>query len=540
MSTSAQTIDEIYTSGDTLLNNPVQWCVIFVSVILVSACIQYLTAFLKQRITNRYAKLMNQTTQQEVTVVGVVATFLMLGTSFLPADDKQQLYAGLFSWTTMLVFFSAFLYVLEMLVQFFVCTADIATWRKYEEGRLDSDDVDRLVLRQRHYRLAFDRFSDELKIAFQVTIRECPLHENVRVFHKRYLARMADFSYRIWLSLSVVCLCNFARTIFTPYSNPETDEEHFINALVFFGCTGWFVVLLFGVFCLILFRSMSDLVNKRLKRSTVGAEIVPFFSPLRSVEFLQCILLSLNYFMTVFVLGIADTIRGSGRTVAAAVLFALPIIIVMAATPWVLWALSIMSVLGSARKNRSVIQKIVREARGQYENSDEDAAAYSDLDDDDRPTRDRVIDTMKRNHGKRPASLSSSRPLIPNDENKDHEKMVQRPLWLDDDEEWDGKKTRGVVGGVGAGGHSPEDDAGGGASANLDFLYYDNVDGEDFDRIAKQLAPELVHDNLGEHRSVPNTSIDASANEERLPRAGRSSDGKGRPIWAESDEDFDI
>ncbi len=245
--------------------------------------------------------------------------------------------------------------------------------------------------------------------------------------------------------------------------------------------------------------------------------------------------------MTVFMLGIADTIRGTGHAVAVAVLFVLPILIVMFATPWVLWALSIMSVLGSARKNRSVIQKIVRESRGQYENSDEDDAAYSDLDDDDKPTRDRVIDKLKRNHGKRPANLSSSRPLIPDDENKDHEKMVQRPLWLDDDEEWDGKKTLGVSTGTGqprAGGRSPDDDAGG-ASANLDFLYYDNVDGEDFDRIARKIAPELVHEALGDHRSAPNMSI-VSANEERLPRATRSSDGKGRPIWAESDEDFDI
>jgi hypothetical protein len=537
MSTTAQTVGEIYTSGDILLNNPVQWCVIFVSVVLVSASIQYLTAFLKQRITNRYAKLMNQTTQQEITVVGVVATCLMLATSFLPADSNQSLYAGLFSWTTMLVFFSAFLYVLEMLVQFFVCSADMASWRKYEEGRLDSDDADRLVLRQRHYRLAYDRFMDEIKIAFQVSPRECPLCENVHVFHKRYLARMADFSYRSWLSLSVVALCNLARTYFTPYANPSNDDEHFLNAIVYCACTGWFVLIAFIVFCALLFLSMSDLVNKKLKRSTVGAEIVPFWSPLRSIEFLQCVYLSLNYYMVVFVLGILDTIKGSGRGVAVAALFAFPILAVMAATPWVIWALSIMSVLGSAKKNRAVIQKIVRESRGQYDDSDEAEDGYSDLDDDVEPRRDRVIDRLQRNQGKRPARLTSSRPLIPEDEAQQHERGAQRPLWLDDDEEWDGKKTLGV----GARGSLNQRDEDGSQMSphgnNLEFLYYDNVDGEDFDRVASRIAPELVHERLG---SGPTTSVEGQS-ERQQGHTARSSDGqRGRPIWADSDEEFDI
>lgn len=537
MSTTAQTVGEIYTSGDTLLNNPVQWCVIFVSVVLVSATIQYLTAFLKHNITNRYAKLMNQTTQQEITVVGVVATCLMLATSFLPDDDNQPLYAGLFSWTTMLIFFSAFLYVFEMLVQFFVCSADMASWRKYEEGRLDSDDVDRLVLRQRHYRLAYDRFADEIKIAFQVTSRECPLCENVNVFHKRYLARMADFSYRSWLSLSVVALCNLARTYFTPYDKPSTDDEHFINALVYCGCTGCFVLVAFIIFCILLFMSMSDLVNKKLKRSTVGAEIVPFWSPLRCIEFLQCIYLSLNYYMVVFVLGILDTIKGSGRGVAIAALFAFPIIVVMTATPWVIWALSIMSVLGSAKKNRAVIQKIVRESRGQFDDSDEAEDGYSDLDEDDGSRRDRVMDRMNRNRGKRPARMTSSRPLIPEDEADAHDRGAQRPSWLDDDEVWDGKRTLGVgarhMGG--SGGHDDDGQEMSPRGDNLEFLYYDNVDGEDFDRVASRIAPELVHERLG---SGPTTSVEGQS---ERPHTTRSSDGqRGRPIWADSDEEFDI
>lgn len=532
MSTRAQTVDEIYTSGDTLLNNPVQWCVIFVSVVLVSATIQYLTAFLKQKITNRYAKLMNQTIQQEITVVGAVATCLMLATSFLPNDDNQPLYAGLFSWTTMLVFFSAFLYVFEMLIQFFVCSTDMSSWRRYEEGRLDSDDPDRLVLRQRHYRLAYDRFADELKIAFQVTPRESPLCENVRVFHKRYLARMADFSYRSWLSLSVIALCNFARTYFTPYSSPSSDEEHFINALVYCGCTGWIVLIAFGVFCFLLFQSMGDLVNKRLKRSTVGAEIVPFWSPLRSIEFLQCVYLSLNYFMVVFVLGILDTVKGSGRGIAVAALFAVPILVVMAATPWAVWALSIMSVLGSVKKNRAVVQKIVRESRGQFDDSDEEDGAYSDLDDDDLPRTDRVMERMQKNRGKRPARLTSSRPLIPDDEANAH--TQGRPLWLDDDEDWDGHKTH--VGHVGGG---PDGSPGGGGGNTLEFLYYDNVDGEDFDRIASKIAPELVHERLGSAGGPAGSE----GRSERMDHATtRSSDGggRGRPIWLESDEEFEM
>lgn len=533
MSTAAQTIDRLYTSGDLLLNNPVQWCVILVSVILASATIQYLMHFLKQNITSKYAKHMNQTTQQEITVVGVVATCLMLATSFLPVDDNQPVYAGLFSWTTMLIFFSAFLYVLEIICQYYICNADMLRWRQYEERRLDSDDVDRLVLRERHYRLAFDRFAEELKIAFQITTRECPLHENAMVFHKRFLARMTDFSYRCWLSLSIVVLCNFGRTYFSPYETPLDDYENFMNALVFMGCTGWFVLVVFGVYTFILFRCMSDLVNKRLKRSTVGAEIVPFWDPIRATEFLQCVYLSLNYFMTVFVLGIANTINGSGYIAATAFLFALPIIIVMLATPWVLWSLSIMSVLGSVRKNRPIIQNIVREARGQQNDKSDDEDEYSDLDEDDRPQGDAVLDRMAAKRGMRPKSLRSSRPLISEAETEAHERSIHRPLWVDDDEAWDGKAVRLLNVAADAEGHATNDVV----DANTDFLYYNNVDGDDFDRVAMKLAPELVAGRdlaFGNNSSLHGTQPRASA-------GARSSDGgKGRPSWAESDEEFDI
>lgn len=433
----------------------------------------------------------------------------------------------------MLIFFAAFLYVLEMVVQYIVCSADMMRWRKYEEGRLDSDDVDRLVLRERHYRLSYDRFADELKLVYQLAVRECPFHENCRVFHKRYLARMTDFSYRCWLSLSVVVLCNFARAMFTPYSEPATDDEYFINALIYMACTGWFVLLLFGVFCLVLFRSMSDMVNKRLKRSTIGSEIVPFYDPLRATEFLQCVMLSLNYFMTVFVLGIANTITGTGRAFAVGVLFALPLLIVMAATPWVLWSLSIMSVLGSVKRNRPIMQRIVRETRGHYhDNSDEEGEdEYSDLDDDDKPQGDRVLDRMAAMRGAKPRRLASRRGLLPDSEHKQHEQTAQRPAWLDDDERWDGQHTS-----VAEPGNLRNDEG------QFEFLFYDNVDGEEFDMVAKELAPELVRERRELERSFATQSVEGRSlqGDDGPGRTTRSSDGKGRPSWLESDEELDL
>lgn len=535
MSTAAQSIDRIYTSGDVLLNNPVQWCVIFVAVILCSASMQYILAYLDVSITSKYPQMMVRTTEQEITVVGIVALCLMLATSFLPEDANQPLYAGIFSWTTMLVFFIALLYVMEMIFLYLVCAADIARWRRYEEGRLDTDDADRLVLRERHYRLAYDRFADELLLVFQIHPRVCPFHENCSVFYRRFLARMADFSFRCWLSLIVVTLLNFGRALYTPYASPSTTEERFFSAMVYMASTGWVVLFLFGVYCYLLFGSMSDLVNKRLKRSTVGAEIVPFWNPIRSVEYLQCTMLSLNYYMTVFILGIADTIEGTWQTAVVSICFVLPILIVLSAAPWVLWSLSIMSVLGSVKKNRSVVQRIVREAHGDYTNKsdEEDNELYSDLDDTEGAQGDAVMERLGK-VGRRPGNnrraLTAKKPLFTDTEAQAQTKAMERPAWLDPEEVWDGK--RAVLAAGVAGDHTR---AGGVADASsAEFLYYNNVDGEDFDEVARRIAPELL--SAAERSGLD--ALPTSPNNDVRGSTARSSDGgRVRPIWLDSDEE---
>lgn len=328
MSVAAEKFDRLYTSGDLLLSNPVEWCIIFVCVILVSAVLEYLLALVRASIRNKYASRLTNVAVQEVSIVGAICLLLMVATSLIPTD-YADVYPKIFTWLTMVLFLMLILYVFEVVAGYIFSSRDMLQWRIFEEGRMDSDDVARFYFRERHYRLAHDRFAAELKLTVRLTPNKCPFYQMVSIFHRRYIAKMGDLSFKVWLGLAVVVLLNFARCFATPFTadevlyipgsstnDPDQSRKGMLNALIYLAMTGWFILLLHGIFCFWLFRSMSQLLNGELRRSTVGSEIVPFWNPVRSIEFLQVVLVSINYYMANFLFGMASTVKSTGYTFA--------------------------------------------------------------------------------------------------------------------------------------------------------------------------------------------------------------------------------
>lgn len=551
MSVAAETFDRLYTSGDLLLSNPVEWCIIFVCVILVSAALEYIVALIRASIRNKYASRLTNVAVQEICIVGAICLLLMVATSLIP-EDYVQVYPKIFTWITMCLFLMLILYVAEVIAGHLFSSRDMFQWRIFEEGRMDSDDVSQFYFRERHYRLAHDRFAQELKLVTRLTPNKCPFHQMIGIFHRRYTAKLGDLSFRVWLGVGIIVLSNFGRCMFSPYTASEvlfrnqlddSEQAHraIVNTVIFLSMTGWLVLFLHILFCLWLFRNMSQLLNGELRRSTIGAEIVPFGNPVRSIEFLQVVFVSINYYMATFLFGIASTVKATGYTFAVVAVCCTPVIVVLCTVPWITWSLSIMTVLGSLRRNKLLVQRVVRQARGEFaDNSDDEDEEYDDLDDqtDHRDGQDALLEKVERQVGRGPSK--NQRQLQPGEAMEEERKRTTRPIWLDDDEPWDGvldmddddenpqqtvatimNEEEVLASGIGTGG------------MELNF-FVDNVEEEDLMRAARRVAPELVELENDERMDQERQSaLQLQMKQSMVNPSGP----KARPIWLESDEE---
>jgi hypothetical protein len=338
--------------------------------------------------------------------------------------------------------------------------------------------------------------------------------------------------------MSVVVLANFGRAMLAPWSNTDelSDFEKFLNGLLYLGFTGYFITLLLVGFCLHLRSQFNGMVESKFPvLSTVGSDLVLFGDPMHCVEFMQCVVMSCNYYVTLFVTGIVQTIPGNYR-IASIALFLIPIVVITVLCSWALWALSIMSLLGGLHKpsNKATVERVVRLLRGEGvsdeddSNDDDNAAEYSD---DEAiqstlghaPRIDKKLasktlaakDNAQKAKKKKPGQLLKVQKL---DIDSPADNLA-RPLWLDPDEDWDASGT--VEAGTAR------------QSGLVDAVYLRNVDPREFQQALREAAPHLVEGGA----TANEAGHKCEASDEARDRTCR--DGKKRPVWLDSDEDLD-
>jgi hypothetical protein len=535
--TSASEISaaRIYASGDILIVNPVNACIIFVSSIIVSAVLEYSVRFVQTRVENRYVRTVVDVVTQELTIVGVVALCIMLAQSALPAESSYRIYVTILTLANICLFIMACLFVAFVVAQFLVGMLDFQQWKRFEEGRMDSEEVRSLRFREQRYKLAADRYTSELQRVYGLSLRECPFHEVCGSYYKRLLVRLSNLSFRVWLALSVVVLANFGRAVLSPWSSTDsmTNLQRLLNGGLYLACTGYFIALILILFCLHLRSKLNALLEGKYPvLSTVGADLVLFGDPMLCVELMQCVVMSMNYYGTLFVTGIAETIPSQYRIVAV-VLFLVPYAVMWVLCFWAIWALSIMSVLGGLHKNKTMIERAVLRLLGDADVDSELESDPEDFSDDEAiGTVDNKSKTKKP--GGAEASTAAAKPRTKMERKKSaglltvrsgHQKLAAtaespiapRPLWLDPDDHWDGATTSA------AGAVEPN------TIAAADRVFFDNVDSREFQIVLRQQAPHLVHDAEEQRRRA--------ANDEVQDRTCR--DGKKRPVWLDSDEELD-
>ena len=480
----------IYKTGDLILANPEESCIIFVSVILVSALLEFILQRLAE-VDNRYVRIVVTVMEQEVTIVGVLALFLTFTVSLVPKRFITPLYVKLFSWAIMSLFFMACFFVIIVVFQFLVAHFDIRRWKNFEEGRMENEELHNLSYRERLYKATYDRYEKELHLKTPFRPQQLPFVEFVSVLLNKHLMRMSNLSYRTWLCLSFVVLLNLLRTRLTPAVSRSEDDD-FTNALMYVFIVGFGSLLVFMIFFAMLQQRLKLYCEEDKAAAAGGATVgakptavvatalaatassrVPFGSPKRAIEFLQVVILSMNWFATLFVTGNAEHMAhlpSLWRRATVFTLFAIPLVTVIVLLQWTLLSMTLLSCLDSVTPPFTT--KIMKRLRaGGTAGADDD----DDDDSDDEGSLDPALELEKekllgilRAVGQ-PASakgtttrkvgsdgaggprsetgtlLSRARgaKTVQSDDTggSGRSGTVKRPTWLDPDDEWDGTST---------------------------------------------------------------------------------------------------
>lgn len=414
----------IYRAGDLVLSNPQETCIIFVSVILISASLE----FALQRIStveNKYAKLLVTTMSQEVTIIGVLALFLMFSISVVPKQLITQLYVTLFSWANLTLFFMALFFVLTVVVQFLWVAIDTRVWKAYEDGRIDSDEGGRF--REPLYKYCFEQYRIVLEQRARLSTSALPFYEYVATNARRQLVRFSNLSFRTWLSLSFVVLANLLRTKLTPFVSTSNDDK-FKNLMLYVFVIGWGLMTVYLCYFTVLQYRLRKYCQGRIQ-TTDPTELLPFGTSKRGIEFLQIILMSFNWYVTLFVTGNAKEISGLQSSLASTVyvLFAIPVLVFHSTLSWTMYTIAMLVTVGRLKPAEAI--KLKKRFKGEI-----DAGSSSDDDDGAPPPPPKKRPLFERGSlggvaDADVASVSSTSTLN------------QRPLWLEDDDEWDGTRT---------------------------------------------------------------------------------------------------
>jgi hypothetical protein len=502
----ATELPTIYRSGDLVLQNPQETCIIFVSVILISALLEYGLQRL-QNVGNKYARILVNTMSQEVTIIGVLALFLMFSVSVIPKRYITPLFVSLFSWANMSLFFMAAFFILNVVYQFAFAAIDSRRWKTFEEGRLDSEELATLSYRERRYKQCYDLYRQRLDAKAGLSPSSLPFYEYInRTLHKQ-LVRVSNLSYRTWLSLSVVVLANLVRTMLTPWVT--TDEaDVFYNSLLFVLVVGWGILLVFLAFFGLQQWRLLQYARGQLEPVNGDARsLIPFGTPKRTLEFLQVIIMSFNWYLTLFVTGNAKEISktsSSWRLGTIYTLFAVPLAVFVVVVPWTFYTNAMLATIGGIEhKEANRVSKALKgEADEDSEDDAEDERSIAPTASKADRARQQSDKGSKRSRGRSQSVGSHSTTSA----------MHARPAWLEEDDDWDGYRTA-VPGARRT------------RAVQMDRTFYSSVD---TGRLRRMLAAQSDVPTLS--RAEAQNGPTAAAEDDRPRRPGK-------PIWWESDDE---
>eukprot|EP00760_Papus_ankaliazontas_P033416 PhM_4_TR6327/c0_g1_i4/m.10489 len=385
-------LKDVYTSGDTVLANPVETCSIFVFVIILSAAIE-LALHKIEHVNNKYFHAIAEALLEEVLIVGTLALFLLFGSSLVSLPDR---WVTIFNWAHISLFFMAVFFCLIITGMILSISISNKRWRRFEEVRLDTDA--KLSHHEFRYKDAAERFHATLKylrIQYPADV----------TFYADYAARMqrqnvveiTDLSWRSWAGLTIIVIVNALRSkLVSPTSDTIKAED------LTTGQYAWSVlsyILLCGYGTLFIFfllsRQLEGAMKRYLTEKTKHPEptlpsdprtredlVEELEDPTKellwgsrdlTLNMIQVLIMFFEWYLSVFCLGMVE---GTARHLSASKTFAgcsaliiifalLPPVIFMRMLPWAMFCLTTLTSLGS-KLELAIVDHTIRKAKNEH------------------------------------------------------------------------------------------------------------------------------------------------------------------------------
>lgn len=239
-------LSSLYSSGDIILENPIESSAIFLVVVVICASLEYLFT-LAGDVGSKFFRVMFETISEEVLVVGSLSLLLTFGSSFFQSLPSS--WAVMFQWTHICLLFMGVTFVVLLILTVATAFASNTKWKKFENSRMQGSP-EGLSAREQKYRLAHEKFVLALRaFGLPTTVS---FSQYLLKAEKRNLVALGNLSWKSWLALSTIVVLNALRTKINPQSPSATDPydvlsttDAIINVSSFIALAGYGTLAMF-------------------------------------------------------------------------------------------------------------------------------------------------------------------------------------------------------------------------------------------------------------------------------------------------------
>jgi len=378
----------LYTSGDVILQNPIESSAIFLIVVVVCGSIEYLFT-LADEVDSKFFRQMFETISEEVLVVGVLSLMLTFGSSLISNLPEQ--WSVMFDWAHICLLFMGVMFVTLLCAITLNVLSGNKKWAKFENSRI-SLSPEMQAAREQKFRLSFEKFQIAVKAhGFRVDVN---FSRYLLKAEKANLVTLGNLSWKSWLALSTIVVLNALRTKLIPQHPSPTEQNELLNStdsliniatyvlLAGYGTMGLFLWIHFTL--QLRFRQYLMLATTKAGDKEDGTDLdaplnkmdlddpqsfLMWQSLSSTLSMLQAVLMFLVWYSSVFFLNMMY--RSFKQNIAVTLMiicvaFA-PLVVFIVMVPWTLTTVAVLSSLGTSLNEewvRELVTSVGTEGEG--------------------------------------------------------------------------------------------------------------------------------------------------------------------------------
>ena len=370
--------NSVYTSGDVILEHPIESSTIMLFVIGVSASLEYLLDTAGE-VENKYFRVMFEALSEEITVVGLLSLILSFSESILA--DLPPRWLDIFNWAHMCLFFMAICLILIVGVLLVTVVSHGKKWMDFEVTRIHQAKG-----RKNYFKGKENQFYNAHCKFFEcVTIAGYTEEQKEKILFSDYLLKaeraclveLTDLSWRSWMALTTMIIINALRTKFIPIKvYNELGEfsleqnERLINFSTYVGFCGFLPLIGFLMINHRLnLRLEQYLAYDPLQKGAAPTNLRELYDPKAflfwqstegTLTVLQIFIMFFEWYISVFCLSMLyEAMTKFDVFYRLLIILAfMPLVVFMYMMPWMLTVVALLSHLGSSL-DKEIIEKIL-------------------------------------------------------------------------------------------------------------------------------------------------------------------------------------